>query len=438
MDNERKKEMPSVAMALVIDRSGSMTGLPLEMAKNAAKATVGVLSSDDLIEVIAFDSQPIRYVKLQPARNRSRIANDIARIQPGGGTEIFPALDAAYQDMTVTQARKKHVILLTDGKANSANIRDLVSAMISESITVTTVGLGSDVDEQLLKMIADVGGGRYHAVPDPSSLPRIFTKETEMIARAAAVEEWFPVTQVGDAQFLRGVDVHTAPNLHGYVSTKMKPSPAQELLESDTEEPILARWRVGLGWTLAWTSDVKSRWAVEWLGWPGWEKFWGQLVHEHMRQKHRRELDMKAEVNGGVLHASVDAFGTDERFENDLVSKLTVIGPLTQAGSQAGSAPAGGDTKVVDLRQTAPGRYEASIPLDKYGSFLLKAEHTREGPTGRLTPVAVSSGACRTHTRAVRELRARSRDPRSRRGGDRAASTIRPRLRRFSTPPVRK
>src|SRR6266498_3081437 len=83
--------MPSVAMSLVIDRSGSMTGLPLEMAKQAAKATVDTLSSDDLIEVVAFDSTPTRAVKMQPARNRSRIENDIARIQAGGGTEIFSA-----------------------------------------------------------------------------------------------------------------------------------------------------------------------------------------------------------------------------------------------------------------------------------------------------------------------------------------------------------
>jgi uncharacterized membrane protein len=381
MDNERKKEMPSVAMALVIDRSGSMTGLPLEMAKAAAKATVGVLGSDDLIEVIAFDSAPTRYVKMQPARNRSRIGGEIARIQPGGGTEIFSALDAAYQDMTVTQARKKHVILLTDGKAPQGGIRDLVSAMIAESITVTSVGLGSDLDEQLLKMIADVGGGRFHAVADPNNLPRIFTKETEMIARAAAVEEWFPVTQVGDAAFLRGIDVRTAPNLHGYVSTKMKPPPALELLQSDTAEPILARWRVGLGWTLAWTSDVKSRWAVEWLRWPGFAKFWGQLVHEHMRQKHRRELDMKAEIVGGQLRASVDAFGSDERFENNLISKLSIIGPEP-----------GGTTRVVDMRQTAPGRYEVAMPLDKYGSFLLRAEHMRELPDGSTKAVAVSFG----------------------------------------------
>ena len=109
MDAERRKEMPGVAMALVIDRSGSMTGLPMEMAKAACRATVETLQGDDLIEVIAFDSTPTRYVKMQPARYRSRIQNDIARIQPGGGTEIFSSLDMAYQDLSVVQARKKHV-----------------------------------------------------------------------------------------------------------------------------------------------------------------------------------------------------------------------------------------------------------------------------------------------------------------------------------------
>ena len=407
MDNERKKEMPSVAMSLVIDRSGSMTGLPLEMAKAAAKATVGVLSPDDLVEVIAFDTVPTRYVKMQPARNRSRIAGEIAKIQAGGGTEIYPALDAAYQDMTVTQARKKHVILLTDGRAPTGLIRETVIAMAAESVSVTTVGLGNDVDEPLLKMIADTAGGRYHAVQDPSNLPRIFTKETEDLVRKAANEEYFQVRKVGEAAFLRSIDVSQSPYLHGYVSTKMKPPPAEELLQSkDTGEPILARWHQGLGWTLAWTSDVKSQWAVEWLKWAGWEKFWGQLVHEHMRQKHRRELDMKTEIVGGQLHAAVDAFGADERFENNLTSRLTIIGPepaKDQVCNADGdcTALAYGECDLrahacrprpMELRQTAPGRYEATLPLDKYGSFLLRAEHLHEDKEGQLRQVAVSYG----------------------------------------------
>ncbi len=381
MDTEKRRDNPSLAMALVIDRSGSMTGLPMEMAKAAAKATVDVLSPDDLVEVIAFDSQPTRYVKMQAARNRSRIENSIARIQPGGGTEIFSALDAAYQDLSVTQARKKHVILLTDGRAPTQGIRDLVQAMAAEMMTVTTVGLGEDLDDQLLRMIADVGGGRYHKVIDPNALPKVFTRETEMVARQAAVEEWFPVTQVAPADFLRGLDINNAPLLHGYVATKMKPAPAQLILQSDKAEPILARWRAGLGWVVAWTSDVKNLWAVEWLRWQGYGQFWGQLAHEHMRKKHRRELDMKVSVDGGEVHAVVDAFGVDDRFENGLESSLTVIGPEP-----------GGEKKTLPMKQTAPGRYESRFMLDKFGSFLLRAAHSRPDEKGDPQNVAVSYG----------------------------------------------
>lgn len=137
----KKRDEPGVAMVLAIDRSGSMTGIKIEMAKAAAKATADTLSGEDLLEVIAFDSAPTRVVRMTPAKHRARIQNDIARIQPGGRTEIFPALDAAYTELRVTRARKKHVILLTDGQAPSAGIRDSVQAMVAEGVTVSSVGL---------------------------------------------------------------------------------------------------------------------------------------------------------------------------------------------------------------------------------------------------------------------------------------------------------
>ncbi len=379
MDTEHRKEMPGVAMALVIDRSGSMTGLNIEMAKAACSATVSTLQGDDLVEVIAFDSEPQRYVKLQPVRYRSRIQGDIARIQPNGGTDIFPALDMAYQDLSVVQARKKHVILLTDGVSPAQGIRELVQAMIAESISVTTVGLGADVNADLLRSIADGGGGRFHAVPDPNSLPKIFTRETELVAKQAAVEEWFPVEQVGTADFLKGISMSSAPLLHGYVSTDMKPTPAQLILQSDRGEPILARWRAGLGSALAWTSDVKNGWAVEWLRWPSFGRFWGQLVREHMRVKRRHEVDMKTEVDGSHVRATVDAFSADERFDNNWVSKVVV----RRVGAKA--AP-----REVRMQQVAPGRYLAEFDLDGYGSFLLQADHARRDTDGSLRPIGVS------------------------------------------------
>lgn len=384
MDAQRRKEMPGVAMALVIDRSGSMTGLPMEMAKAACRATVETLQGDDLIEVIAFDSTPARYVKMQPARYRSRIQNDIARIQPGGGTEIFSSLDMAYQDLSVVQARKKHVVLLTDGQAPTQGIRDLATGMLAEAITVTTVGLGEGVNNELLRSVADAGGGRFHLVPDPNSLPKIFTRETELIAQQAAVEEWFPVEQVGNADFLKGIAMSAAPLLHGYVATQLKPAPAQLILQSDRGDPILARWRAGLGWAVAWTSDVKNNWAVDWLRWGGFSKFWGQFTREHMRIKRRQELPMQVEMRDNTVHAIVDAFTADERFDNQLESKLIVTGPATAKGK--------GESREVPLRRTAPGRYEAELRLDEYGSFLLRAEHARIQSDGSVAPFAQSFG----------------------------------------------
>ncbi|MBL9108652.1 MAG: VWA domain-containing protein, partial [Myxococcales bacterium] len=374
MDAEKRRDEPQVAMSLVIDRSGSMSGMPLEMAKAAAKATADTLSGDDLIEVIAFDSSPTRVVRMTPAKHRARIQGDIARIQPGGGTEIFSALDAAYQSLSVTRARKKHVILLTDGQAPQNGIRDLVQAMAAEGMTVTSIGLGSGVDEGLLRMISDLGGGRFYKVLDAQQLPRVFTRETEMVSRSAAVEEYFQPKVVTSADFMRGIDLGSAPFLHGYVATKMKPPPAQELLQSEVGEPILARWHAGLGWALAWTSDVKNLWAVEWLKWPGYGQFWGQLVREHMRQKKRQQLDMKAEIDPATGHvrAHIDAIGGDDRFQNGLDAKLTVVGPQPS-----------GEKKTLPMKQTAPGRYESDFPIERFGSFLLHASLERDVEDGK-------------------------------------------------------
>jgi uncharacterized membrane protein len=374
MDSEKKKDEPGVAMDLVIDRSGSMTGPKLEMAKAAAKATADTLSGDDLLEVIAFDSSPNKVVKMTSAKYRARIQNDIARIQAGGGTEIFSALDAGYQSLSVTRARKKHIILLTDGQAPQGGLRELSQQIAAEGMTLTTVGLGADVDANLLRAMSDLGGGRYYGVNDPSQLPRVFTKETELVSRSAAVEEYFQPKVVAPADFLRGIDMGSAPFLHGYVATKMKPAPAQEVLESEINEPILARWHVGLGWSVAWTSDVKNLWAVEWLKWPGYGQFWGQLVREHMRQKKRQQFDMRAEIDPatGHLKASIDAIGGDDKFQNGLDAKFQIKGPQP---SQT--------VKNLSMKQTAPGRYEIDFPIDQYGSFLLHSSLEKPVDDGR-------------------------------------------------------
>jgi Mg-chelatase subunit ChlD len=371
MDAERRRDQPSLALALVIDKSGSMTGLKMELAKDAAKAAAELLSAEDYIEVIGFDSQPTRVVRMQSAANRLRILTDIGRLAPSGGTALLPAMHMAYEDLAVTRARIKHVIMLTDGQTqeSTSQMETLVRAMRAEGITVSTVGLGSDVNRGLLQTMANLGNGRAYFTNDPHNVPRIFTRETSQVQRSSAVEEYFQPVVSAPADFLRGIDLGSSPHLHGYVATRAKPAPAQVVLRSELGEPLLARWRVGLGWTLAWTSDVKNRWAVEWLRWPGFQPFWTRLVREHMRQRKSQTFDMRAEVVADELRVEVDAIGPDDRFINGLDGTVTVRGPADGTPFE----------RTLPLRQTAPGRYEARLPLERFGAFTLEARHLRDG-----------------------------------------------------------
>ena len=204
-------------------------------------------------------------------------------------------------------------------------------------------------------------------------------RETTTVARSSAVEELFAPAVSQRADFLRGIDLGSAPYLRGYVATQAKPSPAQVILQSDLGEPILARQHHGLGWTLAWTSDVKNRWAVDWLRWRGFSQFWGQLVREHMRSRRREVLPMQVEMAGDVAHVVVDAIDDNDEFINDLESTVSVRGGRASASSNANerSLSATENTENVPLRQVAPGRYEARVPVAGYGSFVLEAQHFR-------------------------------------------------------------
>jgi Ca-activated chloride channel homolog len=380
-ETEKKRDQPALGLALVIDRSGSMTGEKLELAKDAAAATAELLGPDDLLGVIAFDSLPTSIVRLQRAANRARIKNDIARLVAGGGTNILPALKEAYDQLEPAHAKVKHVILLTDGQASYDGIHELVDEMAEHKITISAVGVGGEADKTLLTMIAERGGGRFYFTQSAENIPKIFVKETSEVARSSLVEEQVGVHVQKHAELLDGVGIESAPPLRGYVSTRPKPL-SDVILASDLGEPILARWRVGLGQAAAFTSDVKNRWAVNWLKWPGYGKFWAHVVRSTMRHNPTgggsgASYEMHVDVDPPEVHATVDAVSADDRFVSGLASTLEVIDPAHPA------AP-----RKVAMAQTAPGRYEATFALDRYGAFLLRAEHRRDG-----TLVAESTGA---------------------------------------------
>ncbi|MBW2277514.1 MAG: VWA domain-containing protein [Deltaproteobacteria bacterium] len=374
-DSEKQREQPNVAIVLAIDRSGSMSGPKIEAAKESARATTEVLSSSDLIGVVAFDSQPTTIVRVQRASNRMRISTDIARLQAGGGTNIYPALREAYEILQGVNAKVKHVIVLSDGQAPYDGIADLCQEMRAARITVSAVGIG-DADRNLLNIIADNGEGRLYMTDDLAALPRIFMRETTEAQKSALVEDLVTAHVVKRVEMIEGTGVESAPPLHGYVSTKAKPR-SEVILVSDLSEPILARWRVGLGTSVAWTSDVKNRWSVEWIRWGGYPKFWAQLVRTSMRRKVHESYDLYAKVVDGRAQVVVDAIDVRDQFVNELDTTLEIIDPRDSKTQ-----------RVVPMEQTAAGRYRADFPVDRYGSFVLKAVHRRGGRV-----VAESMGA---------------------------------------------
>jgi hypothetical protein len=177
---------------------------------------------------------------------------------------------------------------------------------------------------------------------------------------------------------LNGIDWGNAPYLRGYVSTKAKPG-SETLLTSDYGEPILAIWRVGLGKAAAFTSDVKNRWAVEWLRWPGYTQFWSQLVRALMRHRIQQSFDLSAQTARGQVHVMLDAVDASDQFINAIESSLDVFDPKRPESK-----------RTFPLAHVAPGRYTADFRLQDPGAFLLRARHQIDGKVVSESVAAIS------------------------------------------------
>ncbi len=354
-DFEKEKEKPSLGMVLVIDRSGSMDGDKLEMAKTAAQSAVELLGNRDQVAVLAFDDQTYVISEMQSASNKGKISDEIARIESGGGTSMFPAMEMSFEILSSTSAKLKHVIMLTDGISNSGDFEGMAQQMVSAKMTVSTVAVGGDgsTDVELLESIARIGKGRFYPVEDPAQVPQIFAKETVTASKSAIDEQPFVPQVVRATRALAEIDLESAPFLLGYVMTRPKPT-CEVILATEKGDPLLAWWRYGLGMTAAFTSDAKSRWAAEWLTWPGYGKFWTQVVRQTMRKSDARGIQVTTSRDGRTTSVSVDAVTELGQFLNNSDVELTMIDPALR------------NEKSL-LKQTAPGRYEAEVSTTQAG-----------------------------------------------------------------------
>ncbi len=369
MKSEKKKDTPGLAMMLVIDKSGSMEGDKVQLAKEAAIAAVELLSDRDYVGVIAFDGDTYVITELQSAANKLGIVSAIERIEAGGGTSMHPPMVRAHEMLQGVTAALKHCIVLTDGVSQPGDFPGITQQMSGEQITVSTVAVGEDIDAELLQSIARWGRGRFYHTTDPHDVPQIFTKETMTASKSSLIKEPFLAQVLRDDPVVRGVDWKNAPFLFGYTVTTPKPT-AQVALLTERGDPLLVSWRFGLGKSAAFMSDAKNTWAADWLRWPGYAQFWAQLVRDVMRTSQQRGAETSIALKPGRAEVLVDSTDEAGNFLNGLKTTAQLVKP---------------DLTLTSLvfRQSAPGRYEAGFPMPEMGSYLLRIRQSRTGADGQ-------------------------------------------------------
>lgn len=358
IDVRNKLDLPSLALMLVIDKSGSMTDgmfgtTRLELAKEAAMRAAEVLTPNDQVGVIAFDDAAKWVVNLQKVEDVEAIQNQIGTIRPGGGTAFFTALYEATYALMNAQAQQKHIIFLTDGEAGDTGYLQLCDIMQQNDITLTTVAVGSGADQATLRTLAQQGGGRAYAANEFDNLPKIFTKETYLVSGSYVQNRTFtPVITEQSAL----TDFEGFPQLSGYLAATEK-SLATVSLMSDREDPILAWWQYGAGRVVAFMADSRGAWTSEFLQWDQAAAFYGGMAAFTLPGE-EREGQLTTERQGDALRI---VYTAPEDAQTGLSTSVTAL------------LPDGTQTQLA-LQESAPGVYEGEIAAAQLGAYALRVE----------------------------------------------------------------
>ena len=340
------------AVILIIDKSSSMEGKKIELARVAAIGVVDNLRPEDYVGVLIFDNSFQWAVPLRKAEDKSLIKRLISGITPDGGTQIAPALNEAYRRIVGLNSTYKHIVLLTDGISEEGDSLTLSREASNNRVTISTVGLGQDVNRQYLERIATNAKGKSYFLNEPNGLEQILLKDVKEHTGTTAVEKPIKAVIKHPSDLLDKVDVATAPTLLGYVRFDARPS-ADEILGVDDpgagqKDPLLVRWQYGLGRAAVFASDAKSRWAASWVGWNGFDRLWTNVFRDLL--PHGTESEAVARYDAANEELVVEYHLANQATEPATPPELFVIGP-------------GDFRRPLEVSRISPGAYRARVRI---------------------------------------------------------------------------
>ena len=334
-------------VVLIIDKSSSMEGPKIELARAAATGLVANLRPIDQVGVLIFDNSFRWTIPIRKADDRRSINSLIAGITPDGGTQIAPALTEAYQKILPVEATYRHILLLTDGISEEGNSYALSKEAKEHQVTISTIGLGADVHREYLEMIANLADGKFYFLKDPQGLEQIVLRDVMEHTGTTAVEKTLVPQVAKQTEILDGIDIESSPALKGYVRFEAKPS-AETILRFDKREPLLVRWQYGLGRSAVFTSDAKTRWAADWVTWKNYDKFWSNLTRDLLPHTQAGEASVDYDSANGNLVVNYRLGAGVE--EPSPLPEIYVIG-------------SDGFKKPIDVRKVAEGLYRGTLDI---------------------------------------------------------------------------
>ncbi len=356
-----------VCIVMLIDRSASMFGPRIAATKRAAVELINQLSPDDLIGILAFDTQPYVVVEVQPAGQAGGLlVEKLVQLRSSGGTDIYPALRAAQQRLNLTDAKLKHIVLLSDGNTpyHQGLYRQLMTELPGQGISISTIGVGAAfVNTDYLEWLAQATGGTFYQLRSLEDLPRLVVEDTRgTLGRLPFTEGAFRPERHPTSSWF--AEIADWPPLKGYLTATAKPGAQVDLdiRNSQTVDPLLARWTIGRGRVAAFLSDADTRWAPEWIRWPGFDAWAAHVIRWVMRRHLTEELFAWVDERGGS-------------------AQLVLEGELRDP--KATMASAEGETVVpLSLAQTGRWRWQAAVDGLPRGWYALTVEsHESESPS---------------------------------------------------------
>lgn len=354
----------TTAVVLVVDKSSSMEGRKMDLARQSAMGVVDNLRRVDQVGVLVFDNTFEWAFLPRVNDNPDQLKQLIAGVIADGGTQIAPALKEAFQGILPRDAVYRHILLLTDGISEEGDAMEIAKQAVDETVTISTIGLGRDVNRSYLERIASTALGRFYPVLDVSELAQVVLRDVLEHTGSSVSELEFTTRVISDADILDDLSISDAGPLLGRVRFESKPS-AETILAVDDEEqdPLLVRWQYGVGRSAVFASDARDRWAANWTAWSGFDRFWGNIVRDLLPRTPREQVDVQ-------FDPATRELVTTFNYEGDAPDELPEIFVSGPNGFRA----------TAELERTTANVYESRAPIgDRFGLFRINTAEEIDG-----------------------------------------------------------